>query len=87
MKSTGMVRKIDELGRLVLPKEIRDILNINDKDMFDFFIDDEMIIMKKCKSACAFCSSMEDIFIFKDYSICRECMKDIAAVLKNEPVT
>ncbi len=79
MKSTGVVRKVDELGRFVLPKEIRKLHNINANDELEFFIDDGKIILKKCESACVFCSSMNDVLIFKGHSVCRECMKAIAA--------
>ena len=49
MKSTGIVRKIDELGRVVIPKELRKVLSIQEKDPVEIFVDDNQIILQKCK--------------------------------------
>ncbi len=85
MKSTGIVRKVDELGRIVLPKELRNNHNINANDQLEFYVDDKKIILKKCESACAFCNSMDGITSFKGHSVCHECMKKIAVKLKKQP--
>jgi transcriptional pleiotropic regulator of transition state genes len=82
MKSTGIVRKVDQLGRIVVPKELITTLNINAKDELEFCIDNENIVMKKRESACVFCSRMKDTFSFKGRSVCKECMAKIAARLK-----
>lgn len=47
MKSTGIVRKVDNLGRLVIPKELRNILGIAEKDALEIFVEDDRIILKK----------------------------------------
>ena len=52
MKSTGIVRKVDELGRIVLPKELRQTLNINEKDPIEIFVDNSSIILQKYEPAC-----------------------------------
>jgi looped-hinge helix DNA binding domain, AbrB family len=79
MKSTGIVRKVDELGRIVLPKELRITLNINEKDPLEIFVDEDgKIILKKYEPACIFCNSMNDIVSFKGHNVCHECMKKIA---------
>ena len=79
MKSTGIVRKVDELGRIVLPKELRITLNIKEKDPLEIFVDDDgKIILKKYEPACIFCNGMNDIVSFKSHNICRECMEKIA---------
>ena len=83
MKSTGIVRKVDELGRIVLPKELRMTLNINEKDPLEIFVDEDgRIVLKKYEPACIFCNSMNEIAIFKGHSICKECMKKVAARLE-----
>lgn len=79
MKSTGIVRKVDELGRIVLPKELRITLNINEKDPLEIFVDDDgKIILKKYEPSCIFCSGMNDITPFKGHNVCSDCMRKIA---------
>lgn len=65
MKSTGIVRKVDELGRVVLPIELRRNLNIQEKDSLEIFVDDEKIILKKYEPADIFNGSMEDLIDYK----------------------
>ncbi|MCY1714753.1 AbrB/MazE/SpoVT family DNA-binding domain-containing protein [Caproiciproducens galactitolivorans] len=79
MKSTGIVRKVDELGRIVLPKELRMTLNIKEKDPLQIFVDDDgRIILQKYEPACVFCNSMNDVISFKGRNICRDCMKKLS---------
>lgn len=79
MKSTGIVRKVDELGRIVLPKELRMTLNINEKDPLQIFVDDDgRIILQKYEPACVFCNSMNDVISFKGRNICLDCMKKLS---------
>ena len=77
MKSTGVVRKIDELGRIVLPVEIRRTLNIEVKDPVEIFIDDDAIILKKYESSCIFCGNARENIIYKNRHICKSCIKDM----------
>ena len=77
MKSTGIVRKIDELGRIVLPKEIRDTLGVDAKDPLEIFIDEDKIILKKYAPSCTFCSNADDVTYFKGKLICGECLKKL----------
>ncbi|MGL4736697.1 MAG: AbrB/MazE/SpoVT family DNA-binding domain-containing protein [Cellulosilyticaceae bacterium] len=65
MKSTGIVRKVDELGRVVLPIELRRNFQINEKDSLEIFVDDEKIILKKYEPADIFTGSMEDLIEFE----------------------
>ena len=58
MKSTGIVRKVDELGRIVIPKELRNTLNIEEKDSLEIYVDGEHIILKKYEPACIFCACL-----------------------------
>ncbi len=73
MKSTGIVRKVDELGRVVIPIELRRTLQIAEKDSLEIYVDGEKIILKKYEPACIFCGNADGIRIFKDKNICKEC--------------
>ena len=80
MKATGIVRKVDELGRIVLPKELRNTLDIKEKDSLEIYVDVDQIILKKYAPACIFCSNAGDIVTFKGKNVCKEClerMKDL----------
>lgn len=74
MKSTGIVRKVDELGRVVLPIELRRTLDINEKDALEIYVDSSSIILKKYQPACIFCDSAKDVVIYKGKNICQECL-------------
>lgn len=75
MKSTGIVRKIDELGRIVLPIELRRTLGIEEKDRIEIFVDGESIILRKYQSACIFCDNAKDIINYKGKNICPDCIR------------
>ena len=78
MKSTGMVRKLDQLGRVVIPKELRTTLDIKREDPIEIFVDDESIILRKYEPGCLFCGELEDIVPFESYRVCRKCLKAIS---------
>ncbi len=85
MKSTGIVRKVDELGRIVLPKELRNTLNINEKDPLEIYVDeDNKIVLKKYEPACIFCGGMNGIVSYRGYNVCRDCQEKLAAMLSKE---
>ncbi len=75
MKSTGITRQVDELGRFVLPKEIRKSLDINTKDSLEIYTDEGRIILQKYLPACAFCGEADDVLLFEDKRICRGCIE------------
>lgn len=77
MKSTGIVRKVDELGRVVIPIELRRTLQIDEKDALEIYVDGEKIILKKYEPACIFCGNAEDIRNFKDKNICKSCFESM----------
>lgn len=79
IKSTGIVRKVDELGRVVIPIELRRTLGIDEKDALEIYVDNEKIILKKYEPACVFCGNAEDIHIFKGKNVCRQCAQAMAA--------
>jgi len=77
MKATGIVRKVDELGRIVLPIELRRTLDIDIKDPIEIFVDEDFIALKKYNPSCYICGGMEDLRYFKDKKICQKCIKDL----------
>ena len=78
MKSTGIVRRIDELGRIVLPIEIRKNLSLSSRDAVEIFVNEDTIVLKKYEPACIFCGSPKDVEVFKDKNICPACKKELA---------
>ena len=80
MKSTGVVRKVDELGRVVLPAEVRKCLEINEKDPLEFFVDGDRIILKKYQPGCIFCGSMEGVTSFEGKNLCAACIRKLKAL-------
>lgn len=77
MKSTGIVRKVDELGRVVLPIELRRTFNIEEKDALEIYVDADTIILKKHEPDCIFCGDGKDVSNFKGKNVCKNCLKDI----------
>ena len=73
MISTGIVRQVDELGRVVLPKELRNTMDIAIKDPLEIYIDENKILLKKYQPGCVFCNSAKDVSNFKGKNICPEC--------------
>lgn len=78
VKSTGIVRKVDELGRIVIPIELRRTLDIGIKDSLEIYVEDDQIILKKYTPACAFCANASGITIFKGKNICSECLAELS---------
>jgi len=77
MKSTGMVRKLDQLGRVVLPIELRRTLNIDIQDSLEIFVDDKQIMLKKYEPACLFCGNAMDTVYFKGKMVCNACLDEV----------
>lgn len=77
MKSTGIVRRVDELGRVVLPIELRRTLSIGDKDSLEIYVDGEKIILRKYDPCCVFCGSASEIEQFRGKNVCQDCLKDL----------
>ena len=76
MKATGIVRKVDELGRIVLPIELRRTLDIDEKDALEIYVDGSSIILKKYEPACIFCDDAKDTTNYKGKNICQQCMNE-----------
>ena len=79
MKSTGIVRPVDTLGRIVLPVELRRNLNIEYKDPLEIFVDGEYIMMKKYQPSCVFCNESEGLTLFHGKNICARCLAELKA--------
>ncbi len=77
MKSTGIVRKVDELGRIVLPIELRRTLDIAEKDAIEIYVDGESIILKKYEPTCIFCGDGRNVENYRGKNICANCMKEL----------
>jgi transcriptional pleiotropic regulator of transition state genes len=77
MKSTGIVRKIDELGRIVLPIELRRTLDLSEKDALEIYVDSDSIILRKYQPSCIFCGNSTDLVVYKGKNICPKCVKEI----------
>ncbi|MCD2346402.1 AbrB/MazE/SpoVT family DNA-binding domain-containing protein [Clostridium guangxiense] len=77
MKSTGVVRRVDELGRIVIPMELRRTLEIAEKDSLEIYVDGEKIIFKKYQPACIFCGDAKDVVNYRGKNICKSCLEEL----------
>ena len=77
MKFTGISRPIDELGRIVIPKEIRNALDMRPKDEIEIYIEDGSMIMRKVQPSCALCGNTQDLSAFSGKNICSDCLKKL----------
>ena len=80
MKSTGIVRKVDELGRVVIPIELRRTLGIGEKDALEIYVDGEKIMLKKYEPACIFSGNADDLVYFKGKMVSRSCIEELIDV-------
>lgn len=78
MKATGIIRRIDELGRVVLPMELRNKFGITEKDPMEIFVEGNSIILKKFEPNCIFCGSSKSLIGYADKMICEKCSEKIA---------
>ncbi len=79
MKSTGIVRKVDELGRVVIPIELRRTLDIAEKDSLEIYVDGDKIILRKYEPACVFCGNAQNVEHFKGKNVCRSCLAQMSS--------
>ena len=75
MKSDKVIRQIDELGRVVIPKDMRRILGIDCGDKIVFEADDKKITISRLEDACVFCNSRHELQNFNDKYVCKECLR------------
>ncbi len=77
MKCTGIVRKVDELGRIVLPIELRRTLDIEERDSLEIYLDGDKIILQKYTNSCIFCGSSSGLVKHKGKNVCSECLRNL----------
>lgn len=77
MKNTGMVRKVDELGRIVIPMEIRNKFDIKEREELEIYVKENAIILRKYEPNCIFCRGNKDLVEYADRLICKECSENI----------
>ena len=77
MKSTGIVRKVDELGRIVLPVEMRRTLGIAERDELEIYLEKDCIILQKYEESCIFCGSTRGLITYRRKVVCQECIKQM----------
>ena len=80
MKSTGIVRRIDELGRVVLPIELRRAIDIEERDPLEITLDGDCILLRKYQPTCVFCNAEEDLLEYRSKRICRHCLATITTL-------
>ena len=80
MKSTGIIRRVDELGRVVIPIEIRNQFNIVEKDPIEIYVDNSSIVLTKYEQNCVFCGSTENLVDYKNKLVCEECSKKLNSI-------
>ena len=78
MKSTGIIRKVDDLGRIVLPIELRRVLDIAERDELEIFMENDRIILQKYEPACIFCGSSRNLITYENKNVCQSCVKAMA---------
>jgi len=80
MKSTGIVRKVDELGRIVLPIELRRTLDIAERDELEIYLDDDKVVLKKYEPSCIFCGSSCGLVTYHGRNVCMECIENMGNI-------
>ena len=80
MKSTGIVRKVDALGRIVLPVELRRTLDIGDRDALEICVEGPNIVLRKYRPTCVFCDAAKDVQVFKGKNVCPKCLQELREI-------
>ena len=82
MKATGVVRRVDELGRVVLPCELRRVMHIKDRDSLEVFVDEDRIVLKKYEPACTFTGSADKLIDYKGRKVSAQAVEEMAKLVK-----
>ena len=77
--TTGIIRRLDELGRIVIPIEIRKRFGLGEKDALEISVEDETILLSKPQTSCVFCGRGADLEMYRGRSVCRSCIEELAA--------
>lgn len=82
MKSTGMIRGVDQMGRIVIPKEIRNQLKIqNDVDSFEIYMEGDRVILEKYRPSCIFCDAVSHTVVYEGYTVCKDCVEKLKEIV------
>lgn len=84
MKSTGIVRKVDELGRVVIPIELRNKFDIQVKDPIEIFVDGSSIVLKKYEPNCIFCGNSKNLLTYNEKLVCQKCAEKIGKKVEDK---
>ena len=84
MKSTGIIRRVDELGRIVIPIELRNKLKIAEKDPIEIYVEGSCIVLKKYEPNCIFCGNTKNLVEYKDKLVCDKCIKSIVKLSETD---
>jgi transcriptional pleiotropic regulator of transition state genes len=85
MKATGMVRPVDNLGRVVIPREIRKQLDVeNGIDSFEIFVDGENVVLKKYQPSCIFCNEKSETVNYNNHIVCKACVEKLLELTNKE---
>lgn len=85
MKSTGIIRRVDELGRVVIPIELRNKFGIAEKDPIEIYVDGSSIVLKKYEPNCIFCNNSKNLSEYKGKLVCDKCLSKLADIKPEEP--
>lgn len=77
MKATGIIRKVDDLGRIVLPIELRRVMDISEREELEIFLENDRIILKKPETSCIFCGKKSDLESFLGKNVCLRCIQNL----------
>lgn len=86
MKSTGIVRKVDELGRVVIPIELRRTLGIGEKDALEIFVDGDKIVLKKYEPTCIFTGNAENLVFYRGKMVSEQSIRELIQLLESNVV-
>ena len=84
MKATGIVRRVDELGRVVIPIELRNKFGIAEKDPIEIYVDGSNIILKKYEPSCIFCGNSKKLSEYKGKLVCDKCLEKLSEIKEEE---
>ncbi len=77
MKATGIIRKVDDLGRIVLPAELRRLLELDDRAEVEIYTENNTVVLKKHQPSCIFCGAKQGLIAFRGHNICPACKKEL----------
>ncbi len=78
MRTPGMIRKVDELGRIVIPSELRKALEVGPGDAMELYLQEDRLVLKKFAPACIFCGGIQGLMTYEGKNICRKCIDTIS---------